>query len=142
MFSEIMSKIGTTLNGLTGSGKPLQVVYNYPVDDISGYPCAIYYPVAFDNTFLTNAEDMKGCKFKIFIVMETKIEGVSGAYTLMGTVLDTVIGEFDEKWSQGSIEGHRVWWKISNGDWALSNTKTGLVLSAELDLIANLITND
>ena len=130
MFTTINTKLVTLFATLTGTGKPIQVVYNCPTDKISGYPAIIYYPSSFENSLTTNKDNMKGLNYKIFVVLEANVQGVSTAYSSMATVLDAVIKAFDEGWDQGgSTDGHRIWWKITSGDWVLSNSQGYITVS-------------
>lgn len=139
MFSILIPKIKTTLESVS----ELAVVYDYPESKYTGYPAAIFFPVAFDNQFLTNEENLKGFNFKIVIITESKVKGTQNASNVvLAKAVDAVISQFDQDWSQGALDGHRIWWKLNAGDWAMSVEQDSKMVYAELNLIVNLMTNN
>lgn len=142
-YHTILQKIGVTVNALTGSGKPISKVYGYPKENLAGYPAIVYYPISFDNNYLTNAENLKGYAFKVFVVCEATQKNIAEVFTdILPKAVDAVIEKFDEDWSQGSLDGHRVWWKLQTGNWTITPTEKGAECVADLTLIVNLITNN
>ena len=140
MFATLFTKINTTLTAVTELSK----IYDYPVTKIEGFPCAVFYPVSFENTFLTTVENLKGYQFKIFIVTETKVKGMELAFNpILSEAVDAVIQQFDNDWDQGAVSGHRLWWRLSAGDWyTVEETQNSVMAVAELNLIINITTNN
>jgi hypothetical protein len=139
MFSTIISLIETTLQKVDKLAK----IYDYNTSNLEGFPCAVYLPVAFNNDYLTNQENIKGYSFKIYVYVETKIAGKDVALKdILVPVVDDIIKQFDTDWNFGTIEGHRVWTKMTNGNWGIVGIAQGEALFAELNLTINLISNN
>jgi hypothetical protein len=140
MYATLLPKIQTTLEACD---KLNDKVYNYPIKDFPGYPCAYYIPTVFENEFLTNAENLKGYNFKIYIIQEMKKAGNQNAInTILAEAVDQIMAQFDEDWNQGTLDGHRIWWKLNTGDWGFADNEAGRVVFAELNLIVNLMTTN
>lgn len=144
MWTTFISQIDTLLTQLTGSGKPLQVVYNYPETEISGYPAAIFFPSNFTNEYDSVTENSKNYQFSIFLLVETTVLGLETAYTsAMPGLVDAVVAKFDDEWDAGQtiVGNHRIWWTISNGAWGLVTAEKQTYLQAELTLTIQFNTN-
>ncbi|MFA5091688.1 MAG: hypothetical protein WC483_03810 [Candidatus Paceibacterota bacterium] len=135
-------KVLATLTAAKTAGK-LKQVYNHPVSKFDGFPVAVFFPAAFNSAYFTSSEDVTGFRYKIFVISETKVIGMSKAWNdvLTGAV-DEIRKQFRAGWNQGvSSEGHRIWWNLENGSWYQSDGQDGIMVVAELDLIINLVEN-
>lgn len=139
MYSTLLSKIQTTLEACD----KLQVIYNYPEMKIEGYPAALYYATNFDNGYLTAAENLRAYDFQIYIAQEAEKASMTQAVnTILAPAVDQVLDQFDEDWSQGAIDGHRVWWELTNGGQFFTEQNSGgIVVSFELNLKINVVVN-
>ena len=139
MFKTLIANIKTILDEVS----ELAYVYDYPVVDLDGYPSAIFYPVSVDNDYLTNKENLKAYKFKIFIVVEMKVKDKQTAFnTILAGAVDAVIQALDTGWDGGTIAGHRAWYRLDSGDWYSNEVTDGQQGIAELNLTVNLMTNN
>lgn len=139
MFKTLIANIKTTLDKVT----ELAYVYDYPVVNLDGYPSAIFYPVSVDNSYITNAENLKAYNFKIFVIVEMTIKDKQTAFnTILSGAVDAVIAQFDEDWDGGTIGGHRAWYELNSGDWYSNEVTDGQQGIAELNLTVNLMTNN
>jgi len=136
MFQTFIPKIKTTLQSVT----EIQEVKGYPTDKIGGYPCAIAIPTSFNNRYLTNASNLKGFSFTIFLLVEMEQLGRQQAYeVVMPELVDSVLTAFDNDWGFASILGsNRIWQVVDAGDWFVDNIDEGEVLVAELTLTINM----
>lgn len=139
MYTTLLPKIQTTL----AKCDKISRIYNYPIKTFEGYPCVMYLPTNFDNDYLTTAENIKGYNFKLFVIQEMGVAGNQASInTILAGVVDQIIAQFDEDWNQGTLEGHRIWWRLNAGDWGFADEKAGRVVFAELNLTVNLMTNN
>jgi hypothetical protein len=144
MWTTLIENIKTTLDTLTGSGQPLQVVYDYPEPNITGYPVAIFFPASFTNAYDSNVENKKAYSFSIFLLTETRRLGLQTAYnTAMPELVDAVIAKFDEDWNQGQtiVGEHRVIWTLESGAWGRIEAEKETYLQAELTLTVSFNSN-
>jgi hypothetical protein len=144
MWETMYGKLKTTLTALTGSGQPIQALYDYPETNLAGYPACIYFPSSFTNEYDSTQENAKTYQFTIFLLLETKRLGLAKAYNdAMPKLLDEVIAKFDEDWNQGqtTVGQHRIWWTLSNGAWGLVTAEKETYLQAELTLTIRFNTN-
>jgi hypothetical protein len=141
MFTSLISNVNTVLNSVT----ELAFVYNHQLkeDQVDGFPCAIFYPVAFDGHYLSNQENLEGYKFKIFIIAEANVKTLQAAVnTILAPAVDAVIEQFRADWNQGvTSEGHRIWWNLETGAWQTSIEADGAVAFTEFDLTINLLSD-
>lgn len=145
MLNTIHGKIKTTLDTLTGTGtgKPLSVVYQDPLDEnenYSGFPCAIIAMSSFDNNYLTSAENLFGCTFKIYVIQETKQAGMAKAHRILRSTVDSILDKFGDDWNQGVFTGGgRIWWRMDLGNSFYDSDEN--VLYYELNLTTNFVYN-
>lgn len=148
MLTFIYPKIKTLLDSLVGNGSsdntPLAVVYDYPRADISKYPAVVFHPTSVTNEFLTNVENAKDYQFKIYVIEEANVKDIRTTVgTRLANTIDKIIGKFDEEWNQGTtVEGHRVWARISTGDWFYDIQSGGKQIWCELNLTIKLTDNN
>lgn len=139
MFQTLLPLIKTIIENVT----QVQVVYDYPESELSGYPAVVILPVAFDNAYLTNQQNIKGYRYRIFVISETAQAGIAAAWNeILPKCVDAIIAALDAAWNQGATaEGHRIWWNVERGDWSQSTEQAGVEVTATLDLIINLVDN-
>jgi len=131
MWSTLITNIKTVLDNVS----ELSRVYDYNISKIGGFPCAIYQPLAFENTFMTNNENFKEYNFRITIIAETKVKNKRQALIdVLAPTVDAVIAQFDQDWDGGQIDGHRIWYRISGGDWGFDEISQGEILFADINL--------
>lgn len=139
MYGTLLPKIETTLNKCN----KLADIKNYPVEEFGSYPTAMYFPVNSNNEYWSNEENRKEYRFSIFIVQEMNVRSRKEAInTVLANAVDQVQEQFDEDWDQGTLDGHRIFWTLTNGNWFFSEEDTGRMVTAELTLKADLITNN
>jgi len=137
MFTDIISKINTVLQALISDNeKYLAAKYDYPEENVTTYPAAVFFPANFTNQYDNVAENRKVYTFTIFLLQEMNVQTKSNAYTVsMPALLDEIIQAFDESWNQGaSSDGNRIWWTLTNGAWVEIKMQNGNALQAELTL--------
>jgi len=139
IYSELQSKIQTILENTSRINK----IYAYPAKDIEGYPAAVYYPTDMDNSFETTQENFKNYGFKLWIIVGASGTDVETIYSsIMPNTMDEVLAKIDENWNFSTIAGHRVWCRVETGIWTVSEEDSGVEVSAELDLVVKMLTDN
>lgn len=142
IYPTLISKIQASLDAVKATGK-IKDVFAYPKNDLTKYPSAIFFPNGFDNDFDNTGENLKTYKFTIDIVIGVVEDGIENAYSsIMPGALDAVLAQLDNDWNSGAIDGHQSWSKIETGAWILSQEQSGLELTAEIELIIKVLTNN
>lgn len=140
MIKALLDNIVSILEGVS----KVNAVYDY---NISGanmlYPCAIVLPTAFDNKYITQTENLKGYKFKIYVYQEAQVNGKQTSFKdIFLPVVDDIIAELDDKWHgnlwTGQTGSHRIWAVCESGDMGITKGEQGDLLYAELNLTINL----
>jgi len=139
MYTQLIAKLNNTIDSITR----IKERFNYPATHITKYPCALIYPVSFENDFESTQENSKVYKFKLFIVIQATTTTVENIFSVvLPEVVDETLEKFDADWNGGEINGHRIFIKIDSGDWLLSQEEVGLEAVAELNIeIKTLTTN-
>lgn len=139
MFETLFINIATILNSVDEITK----VYNHPREQMQKFPCAWFFPRTLENDFMTNEENEKGYTFRIFIFTETKVKGKPNAGSgVLARAVDAVVQKFDDEWNGGTVDGHRVWYRMSSADWGVDNTQGGQYFFAELVLTIRVATTN
>jgi len=129
MWATLITNIQTVLDGVSELSK----VYPYNISEIQGYPCAVFTPLAFENTFLTNNENFKEYNFRVRVFAETKIKDKKTALLeILAPTVDAIIAKFDADWDGGVIGGHQIWYRITSGDWDFDELPSGQIIYADL----------
>lgn len=140
MLNTIHTKISTTLAALTGTGKPLSVVYSDPLEDnaqITAFPAVVIGLGQFTNQYMSSAENKIGVTYKLYLCQEVQQAGMAKAHRILREVADKILEKFGDDWNQGeTTEGHRIWWTMDVGGSAYDLNEK--ILYYELNLTANL----
>lgn len=119
-------------------------VYEYPLDGFPAeHPSVIFFPSSFDNAYETTADNKKRYSFDIYIEVSVAGTTIENVFTsVLPNVVDDVIAQFDENWNGGTLDGHRIWYTISSGEWGrVVNDKADLAF-AQLNLTVELMTTN
>ncbi len=139
IYSTLISYIQDTLEKVTSVK---QIIPN-PSETIEKYPCVIFFPESFENSFSSTSDNLKIYRFKMFIVVGAEDQTKEFLFnTVLPKVVDDVIAEFDKKWNAGNISGHRVWALLNSGTWWLTQTDKGAEAGAEMDLMIKVQTTN
>lgn len=131
----IYSSLITQIKALLGTVASVKEVFAHPTSKINKYPCAIFFPSDFQNTFSGFSVNDKVYRFKLYIVVGgEQTTGTTIFETLLPKVVDEVIEKFDAGWSLLNIDGHRCWGKIDSGSWSLNATEKGIEATAEMNI--------
>jgi hypothetical protein len=139
IFTNITSQIQMLLNTVT----EIKRVYPYPVDSPDKNPYAIFFPAGFDNSFETTQENMRVCRYKLFIgakVTQTTLATIFAS--VLPNAVDAAMEALNGGWSINAIDGHRAWLKVDSCDWIVSQDKDGMNAVAEFNLDIKLLTNN
>lgn len=144
MWKTLTTSVKTTLDKLVGSSNPLQVVYDYPESNITGYPAVIFFPTNYTNEYDSVQENAKTYVYSVYVLLELKVLGKQTAYnTTMPDILDKIIAEFDKDWNQGqTVNQNRVWWNLSSGAWLLVDTDSQKEAFLQAELTLTIRTNN
>lgn len=139
MIKALLDNITEILEGISSLG----AVYDYNVSGVNIYPYAVILPTAFDNRYLTQTQNLKGYKFKIYVYQEAQINGREVSFKdIFLPVVDDIIEELDDKWHgnlwTGQTGSHRIWAVCESGDMGITKGEQGDLLYAELNLTINL----
>lgn len=101
----------------------IQEVYMYPLEDKPRkYPALIVYPTSLENTFETTAENFKIYSFSMFALVNINNQTTKKVYEeILPRTLDKIVAHFDEDWNIGTVDGHRVWARVSSSSMGISN---------------------
>lgn len=141
MLATLITNIKSSLQAVT----ELSVVYERPLgenEQFTGFPAVVFYPDNFTNEFLTNAENLRGYNFAMFVVTEANVKSIADATTIMANAVDAILAKFDNVWDGGVSNGHRIWQRLSQGRWEYQITETGVTIIAPLNLLVNVATNN
>jgi len=139
IFTSITAQLQAILSVVT----EIKRVYPYPVDNPDKNPYAIFFPSGFENSFETTQENMRICRYKLFIgakVTQTTLANVFA--TTLPNAVDAAMEALNTGWSMTAIDGHRAWLKTDSCDWMVSQDKDGLNAVAEFNLDIKLLTNN
>lgn len=138
IYKTLIGKIKTTLESVT----EIAQVFDYPASEteITAYPCAVFFPDSVENAFETNNQDFRTYKFKLYLVAGGENITPSKLFgDVLAGAMDGVMEKFADDWNGGTIDGNRVWTKISTGNWSMraDGNEATCELSVEIKLITN-----
>lgn len=139
-MENLITKIKETFLDIT----EIKEVYSYPVQGSpKKYPAIIFYPLSMENSFDSSTENFKIYNFKVFLNINVSGTTTSDVYTtILPKIHDKVVSVIDEKWNMGTVDGHRVWGRLSTSDLTLTQENNGNIASAEMTLQVKLLTNN
>lgn len=139
-YQLLIPKIETLLRSVDAVRK----VYPYPLDGSpKEYPAVIYFPDNFDNAYQSTQDNEKVYRFRMWLVVDLAGTNEETAFTsILPNVVDDVMDAFDTGWDGGTIDGHRVRFLITSGEWGLSNENKQKRAYIELLLTAVLLTTN
>jgi len=116
-----------------------------PGEEITGYPYVFFKPDGFTNEFETGQENEVIYRFLMIVVVSTEGQGgsVDHAFsTVLPSVVDDIVAQFNADWDQGTVGGHRVRALVDTAaPWQVSQEDKAVVAYAPLNLqIKTLVT--
>ena len=140
MIETLITQIRTACEAIPN----IQEVYSYPLqDDPRAYPAIIVYPVAVENSFETNQENFKIYTFSMFVVVNIAGATTQQVYeTILPKTFDDVMQHFDTNWNLNTINGHRVWAKVSANTFGLSIEQKNKTAFVDMTLEIKTLTNN
>ena len=109
----------------------------------SKYPAIIFFPVAFENDFMTVQENFKTYRFKLWLIIAVGEYSDEEVFEeILPKAIDEVLEKFDNDWDAGNIDGHRAWGLLSSGVLGKGEEAQGATAYAEMDLIMKVATNN
>jgi len=107
------------------------------------FPAVVFYPVGFDNDFMSTQENFKTYRFKLWLIIST------GEYTdeevfeeILPKAIDELLEKFDNDWDDGTIDGHRAWGLVNTGVFGKGEEEGGATAWVEADLLIKVATNN
>jgi hypothetical protein len=139
-YASIIPKIEEKLRTVTAVKK----VYSYPLDGSPKvYPAVIFYPDNFDNAFQSTRDNEKAYRFRMWVVVNLAGTDEEEAFnTILPNVVDDILATFDTGWDGGTLDGHRLRFLISSGQWGMSVEEKSKQAWAELLLTAAVLTTN
>jgi hypothetical protein len=136
----LISTIKSTFESIT----EIKEVYAYPLSgNPKKYPAIIFFPTSMDNSFETQADNFKVYNFSVFLTVSVSGSSIENVYeTILPKIHDKVISKIDTDWNFGTIDGNRVWARLSTSALTLSNEQSGATANAEMTLQVKLLTNN
>jgi hypothetical protein len=134
--------IKQAIKTILGNVSAVKEVYLWPAVP-KKYPAVICMSDNMDNSFETTADNFKVYRFKIWI--EVAIAGTTESNvfeSVLPTVSDAVIAEFDESWNGGRLGGHVCWYCISGGKEVYVVNEKSKSAVKELTLTVKLATSN
>jgi len=139
IYTTLIGKLETLLNSVDEVSK----VYMHPVDRLKEYPSVVCIPTSYESSFETNQENLEIRRFKLVVVVGAVQTTIKTLYTsVLPKTVDSIRDKFAENWDGGSIDGHRVWYKLDSGEWGTGETDKGLEAWCELYLDIKLLTDN
>lgn len=92
MFEPIREQIKTKLEAIA----KIQKVYDYPTEDIDGYPCALIETVRNETNRESTAENERFYIFNIHLLQESENTDRKQARRIIEGLVDDVINSFDQ----------------------------------------------
>jgi len=139
MYSTLINKIKATLEAVS----EIKAVYPYPLgeDKLTKYPSAVFYPVSVDNEFHSDADNFKNYNFRCYLVTTTSGITKETLFTsVLPTLLDKTLEQFDTDWDCGSLNGNIIWQKVNFGNWGMTDEGNEAII--ELNIIIKTLTNN
>lgn len=90
-----LAAIRTSIYSLLTTCPTLSYVYNRRNPTIEGYPCAIFDIVQNTNEMLTNVENERTIVFRIWLIQEVGVKGMTDANAILDNVTSEVIDTFE-----------------------------------------------
>jgi hypothetical protein len=141
-MTPIYSQLISAMQSRLADCDTIKDVYAYPVETVTKYPAAIFFPDSLENAFGSNQDNFKTYRFKLYVTVGTpQKEQVDIFSTVLPEAVDEVLAVFDQDWNVGTIDGHRVWVVISTGSWTMGVTPSGLEANAEFTVDFRLLTS-
>ncbi len=135
MYKDIIETIKTRLEEIP----QIKQVFAYPLGDdenITQYPAVIFLPDNSDSTFSDTSSNHRILNFKLWVnVAGTQINKEKLYTQTLPVAVDAVMAKLDQGWDFGTINGHRVWCRLSSGQWSITLEEKSIVASAELNLV-------
>jgi hypothetical protein len=100
----------------------IQEVYAYPLQsNPKKYPAIIFYPTATDNSFETTDENFVIYTFELTAVIDIAGLNVKDVWEkVLPQTYDDIHDHFAENWNMGTVDGHRVWARVSASNFGMS----------------------
>jgi len=140
MIETLITEIRTACEAIPN----IQEVYSYPLqDDPRAYPAIIVYPTGVENSFETNQENFKIYTFSMFVVVNIAGATTQQVYqTILPKTFDDVMQHFDTNWNLNTMNGHRVWAKVSANTFGLSIEQKNKTAFVDMTLEIKTLTNN
>ena len=92
-FEVLRASIKTKLQGLSA----IQVVYDYPTEDFTGYPAAMVRSVGNESKYSTTKDNERHYVFEIFVIQESEsdLKNRRKARQIIESAADDVMNAFD-----------------------------------------------
>jgi len=134
MYATLIQKIKDTLDHISSVSQ----YGTTPGEEITGYPYVFFKPDGFINEFETGSENAVVYNFLMVVVVSTEGQGGSADHafsTVLPSVVDDIVAQFNQDWDQGTIDGHRVRVLIDTASaWEMSEEEDGLQAYAPLNI--------
>ena len=134
-FTSLRSAINSKLSGLTGAGKPLQVVSQIHTGDLTGFPAATFEPSGNDSDFYTNTDNLRAYAFDIIVHQEIENAGRANAVTILAAAVDAIITAFDTDYN---LSGACDFCLALPSSWGEYTGSQGAVKFAKLTLVCKI----
>lgn len=140
IITALIASIKATLGGVSS----IKEIIAHPfAGNPTKYPAVIFYPVAFDNDFMTVQENFKTYRFKLWLIMSTKKYSDEKVFEeILPKAIDELLEKFDNDWDYGTIDGHRAWALVNTGVFGKGEEEQGATAWVEADLIIKVATNN
>lgn len=135
MYKSIIETIKSKLGEITA----IQEVKAYPMGEdetFTAYPAVIFLPDNLSNSFSDTGSNHRTLQFKMWVVINgSQLDRQKLWERVLPNAVDAVMEKFDADWDFGTVDGHRVWSRLSAGITSMSVEEQSLVVTQELTLI-------
>lgn len=141
MYATLIQKIKNTLALISSVSQ----YGTTPGEEITGYPYVFFKPEGFINEFETGQENAIVYNFMMIVVVSTEGQGgsVDHAFsTVLPSVVDDIVAQFNADWDQGTINGHRVRVLVDTAAaWEVTENDEGVEAYAPLNIQIRTLTD-
>lgn len=109
---------------------------------LTKYPAIVFQQDSFTNEFDSGNENHKTFQFQLWLAIPANNRDLEDiGRTTMPEVADKVIEKFDATWNGGTLDGHRVWHRLSTGINSLQLDNKNKVAYLQMTLVVRLNTD-
>lgn len=135
-LTNLSTAIKTVLQGVQQSGNPAFAdIREYPTTEFDGTPAATIVPSDNTSIYSTIVQNLRTYAFDVdlYYTIQTDNDGLDNSFTVMRTLVDTVMDAFD---NSNSLNNNCQLLRPVPSSWAMVQSSKGTLLNARITLQA------